>query len=72
MDTLKQKVEVLAEAKLQKTKATLKEALAEELSDKLSVEETSDQVVVSGHMLGQDLLHNSSLRDVAFLMRGVR
>lgn len=72
MDKLKHKAETLAEAKVQKTKADVKAALAEELPDAVSVEETNDGVAVFGHQLGRNIIDNSSLRDVAFLMRGVR
>lgn len=72
IENLKQKAEVLAETKLQETKASLKAVLLKELRDELLVEETSDGVVVSGRHLGTEITENHSLRDVAFLMRGVR
>jgi predicted TIM-barrel enzyme len=72
MENLKQKAKALAEAKAKKTKAEVKAALLKELRDTISVEEASDAVVISGPRLGEEIVNNSSLRDVAFLMRGVR
>lgn len=76
MDKLKRKGQERAEAKVQKTKAALKAVLRDELRAELrndiSVEDTEDGVVVSSRRLGKEMIDNSSLRDVAFLMRGVR
>ncbi len=72
MEKLKHKAESLAEAKVQKTRVDIKTVLAEELPDAVSVEETSDGIMVSSRGLGRKVIDNSSLRDVAFLMRGVR
>ncbi|MEP2103214.1 MAG: hypothetical protein ABJP02_18200 [Parasphingorhabdus sp.] len=72
MENLKRKAEGLAASKVEKTKAQLKMALVKELPGEVSVEETSGGVVVSDRHLGSEIIDNSSLRDVAFLMRGVR
>lgn len=72
MDKLKQKAESLAEAKVQQAKTDVKAALVDELPGQLLVEDTSDGVAVSGPGLRAEMIDNSSLRDVAFLMRGVR
>ncbi len=72
MDKLKRKGEALAQARVQQAKAGLKAVLLGELSHDISVEETEDGVAVSGRQLGKEMIDNSGLRDVAFLMRGVR
>ncbi len=72
MNKLKHKAEKAASAAAQKTKADIKLALVEELSNELSIEETSDGLVISGSGLGSEIVGNHGLRDVAFLMRGVR
>ncbi len=72
MKKLKQKAGNMADAAIQKARENIGTALAEELSDDLTIEETSDGVAISGPDLGVEILGNSSLRDVAFLMRGVR
>ncbi len=72
MNKLKQKAENVADAAVQKAREDVRTALAEELSGDLTIEETDDGVVISGPDLGAKIVTGSSLRDVAFLMRGVR
>ncbi len=72
MEKLKNKAESLAEATVEKTRADVKAALDEELPDRFSIEETDEGVIVSGGGIGAEMVENNSLRDVAFLMRGVR
>lgn len=72
MEKLKERAEALIDVAVQQKKADVKAALIEELPDKLSVEGTGEGVIVSGANLGTEMIGHSSLRDVAFLMRGVR
>jgi len=72
MEKLKKKAETLAEAAAHKARAEAKAALAEELSPHLSITETDEGVAVSGRDLHREMIEQASLRDVAFLMRGVR
>ncbi|WP_108811149.1 hypothetical protein [Sphingorhabdus sp. Alg231-15] len=72
MKKLKHKAEKAASAATQKIKTDIKMALVEELSNNLSIEETNDGVAISGSGLGSEIVCNHGLRDVAFLMRGVR
>ncbi|QTD57558.1 hypothetical protein [Parasphingorhabdus cellanae] len=72
MENLIRKAEAVAARELQKTKAEMQAALDQELPEDVSVAETRDGIVVAGRGLGAEIIENNSLRDVAFLMRGVR
>ena len=72
MEKLKKKAETLAEAAAEKARAEVKAALAAELSPGLEITETGEGVAVSGRDLHREMIEQASLRDVAFLMRGVR
>ena len=72
MEKMIRRGEKLAEKKAARARAELKSALQEELPDHISIEETGDGVELRAKNLSHDLIENSSLRDVAFLMRGVR
>lgn len=72
MDQLIRKGEALAKRHVAVVRTQVKAALREELPEHVAVEETGGGVELRGPDLASELLHNSSLRDVAFLMRGVR
>ncbi|MEW4468379.1 hypothetical protein AB1K62_11165 [Parasphingorhabdus sp. JC815] len=72
MEKLKQKAEILAETAAQQARAEVKTALVAELDSSLSVTETSEGVTVSGQGLHREMAGHSGLRDVAFLLRGMR
>lgn len=72
MEKLSKRGEVIAERRLVHVKSEIKSALAEELSGDARVSITMAGVLVEGSRLKDRLIGNSSLRDVAFLMRGVR
>ncbi|MGI9362847.1 MAG: hypothetical protein ACR2O7_15000 [Parasphingorhabdus sp.] len=72
MEKLKKKAETLAEAAAEKARAEVKAALADDLPPHLAITETGEGVAVSGRDLHREMIEQSSLRDVAFLMRGVR
>lgn len=72
MDRLIQKGERLAKRREAKVRLDVKTALQDELPDHVTIEEQSESVVVEGYGLAEQIVENSSLRDVAFLMRGVR
>ena len=61
---------VLAEQRLTGIKSEIKAALAEELPDDVRIVETSDGIRLEASGLRDRLIENSSLRDVAFLVRG--
>ncbi|NRD88311.1 hypothetical protein C8024_00815 [Sphingopyxis sp. BSNA05] len=64
--------EAIAGQRLARAKSEIKSLLAEELPGDVRVTETGEGVQVEGRRLKQRLIGNSSLRDVAFLMRAVR
>ncbi|HEY9092177.1 hypothetical protein [Parasphingorhabdus sp.] len=72
MEKLKQKAKALAEAAAEKARAEVKAALADDLPPHLAITETGEGVTVTGRDLHQEMIEQSSLRDVAFLMRCVR
>ncbi len=72
MDRLLQKGKRLAEQKKAKARWEVKAALDESLPDHVVIEEQGDGLLVKGPNLSEQISDNSSLRDVAFLMRGVR
>ncbi|MEO9634142.1 MAG: hypothetical protein ABJF89_05695 [Parasphingorhabdus sp.] len=72
MDSLKKRGDVVAGKQLAQTKSEIKSALEEELPGDAQILETVEGVVVEADGLREQLLENSSLRDVAFLMRAAR
>ena len=72
MEKLKKRGETIAEQRLVRAKSEIKSLLAEELPGDVRVSETGEGVRVEARRLKQRLIGNSSLRDVAFLMRAVR
>jgi len=67
-----EKGKMLGDAKARRTQQEVKAALIADLPEHLAVEDEGDAIIVRGRDLGRDILDNSSLRDIAFLMRGVR
>lgn len=72
MDNLKKRGEAIAEKRLTQTKSEIKLALVEELPGDVQILETATGVEVEARGLREQLIENSSLRDVAFLMRAAR
>ena len=72
MDKLIAKGEQLADVKTAHARSEVKSLLRDELPDHFSVEETGDGVAVKAKNLSDEIIDNSSIRDVAFLLRGVR
>ncbi|MEH6715309.1 hypothetical protein [Parasphingorhabdus flavimaris] len=72
MEKLQQRGEALGEQRLIRAKTEIKSTLAQELPADVQVIETEEGVVVEAPRLGARLIGNSSLRDIAFLMRAVR
>tara|TARA_R110001606_G_scaffold10272_8_gene44128 strand:- start:445 stop:666 length:222 start_codon:yes stop_codon:yes gene_type:complete len=72
MEKLQKRGETIAEQRLAGARAEIKSVLAEELPDDVRVTETDEGIRVEALRLGARLIENSSLRDVAFLMRAVR
>lgn len=72
MENLKRKAEVLADAAEEKARGEVKAVLVAELAPHHIIEETDEGVTVTGRGLGTDIIEHGGLRDVAFLMRGVR
>ncbi|VWX61279.1 hypothetical protein [Sphingorhabdus sp. 109] len=72
MEKLQKRGEAIAEQRLTRARTEIKSALAEELPDDVQVSETGEGIGVEARRLKQRLIENSSLRDVAFLMRAVR
>tara|TARA_R110001606_G_scaffold148680_3_gene288726 strand:+ start:285 stop:506 length:222 start_codon:yes stop_codon:yes gene_type:complete len=72
MEKLQKRGEAIAEQRLARAKSEIKSALAEELSGNVRVTETAGGIRVEARRLKRQLIENSSLRDVAFLMRAVR
>lgn len=72
MDRLIQKGKRLAKRKEMEIRLDVKTALRDALPDDFAIEEQSEAIVVEGSGLSEQIIENSSLRDVAFLMRGVR
>lgn len=72
MEKLQQRGEALAEQRLAEAKSEIKSVLVEELPDDVQVVETELGIQVQAPRLGARLIGNSSLRDIAFLMRAAR
>ncbi|WP_417593458.1 hypothetical protein [Parasphingorhabdus sp.] len=72
MEKLQKRGVDLAEQRLDRVKSEIKSVLAEELPGDARVTETTKGIEVEACRLGEQLIENSSLRDVAFLMRAVR
>lgn len=72
MEKLQKRGEAIAEQRLASARAEIKSVLAEELPDDVRVTETDEGIRVEAPRLGARLIENSSLRDVAFLMRAAR
>ncbi|AMO72779.1 hypothetical protein [Sphingorhabdus sp. M41] len=72
MEKLQKRGEAIAEQRLARARTEIKSALAEELPDDVRIAETAGGIRVEARRLKRRLIENSSLRDVAFLMRAVR
>ncbi len=72
MEKLRRRGEVLAEQRLAEAKSEIKSVLAEEVPDDVQVVETEQGIQVQAPRLGARLIGDSSLRDIAFLMRAAR
>ncbi|ASK89554.1 hypothetical protein [Sphingorhabdus sp. SMR4y] len=72
MEKLQQRGEALAEQRLAEAKSEIKSVLVEELPDDVQVVETELGIQVQAPRLRARLIGNSSLRDIAFLMRAAR
>jgi len=72
MEKLQKRGEAIAEQRLARAKSEIKSVLGEELPENVRVIETDEGITVEAPRLGARLIENSSLRDVAFLMRAVR
>ncbi|GAB5488879.1 MAG: hypothetical protein Pars2KO_24490 [Parasphingorhabdus sp.] len=72
MDKLIQEGKELAERKKIMVRSEVKSILARSLPDHIAVEEDGDDLLIKGPHLSEQLIDNVDLRDVAFLMRGVR
>lgn len=71
-EKLQKRGEAIAEQRLAHAKSEIKSILAEELPGDVRVIETDEGIQVEAPRLGARLIENSSLRDVAFLMRAAR
>ena len=72
MDKLIQKGKELSERKKTMVRSEVKSILTRSLPDHIAVEEEGDDLLIKGPHLSEQLIDNADLRDVAFLMRGVR
>ncbi len=72
MEKLQRRGETIAEQRLGHAKSEIKSVLADELPSDARVSITTTGVLVEAPRLKERVVENSSLRDVAFLMRGVR
>jgi hypothetical protein len=72
MENLQKHVEALAQRRAVKIQTDAKTALAAELPDHVTISENRDGIVVAAPDLADMLIGDSSLRDIAFLMRAVR
>lgn len=72
MEKLQKRGEVLAAQRLAEARSEIKSVLAEELPDDVQVMETDQGIQLEAPRLGARLIGNSSLRDIAFLMRAAR
>jgi len=72
MENLRKRGKILAEQRLARARAEIKAALADELPGDVRITETAAGIEVEGRRLQQRLTGHSGLRDIAFLMRGVR
>ena len=72
MEKLQKRGEVLAEQRLADAKSEIKSVLAEKLPDDVQIVETDQGIQMQAPRLGARLIGNSSLRDIAFLMRAAR
>ena len=72
MEKLSKRGEAIADQQLVQVKSEIKSALENELSGDARVNITATGVLIEGPRLKKQLIESSNLRDVAFLMRGVR
>jgi len=72
MEKLQKRGERIAKRRLDHAKSEIKSVLAAELPEDMQVAETADGIQVEARRLRQLLPENSTLRDVAFLMRAAR
>ena len=72
MEKLSKRGQAIADQRLVQVKSEIKSALAEELPGGARVSIIPTGLLVEAPHLKERLIGNSSLRDVAFLMRGVR
>ena len=66
------KCEALAETHAQTKLGEIEETLNEDLAGRFQIERGDKCIIVSGPDIEREILDNDSLRDIAFLMRGVR
>lgn len=72
MQKLIKKAEDLAQREQNAKLAVTKSELRTALPDDVSVEQIGTDIEIKGKRLSQELIDNSALRDVAFLLRAVR
>lgn len=72
MEKLQRRGEVIAQGRLVRTRSEIKSVLIDELPADVRITETADGLQVEARRLQQRLVENGSLRDIAFLLRGVR
>jgi len=72
MEKMQKRGEALAEQRLAEARSEINSVLAEELPDDVQVVETDQGIQLEAPRLGARLIDNSSLRDIAFLMRAAR
>lgn len=70
MEKLIKRGGMLADQRLAKVISAIKTVLAEELPDDVRIIETTGGIRLEASRLKDRLIENSSLRDVAFLVRG--
>ena len=72
MEKLRKRGDAIIEQRLVDTRSEIKSVLGEELPGDIHISEIATGVLIEGARLKERMIANSSLRDVAFLMRGVR
>ncbi|PIX65917.1 MAG: hypothetical protein COZ43_08475 [Sphingomonadales bacterium CG_4_10_14_3_um_filter_58_15] len=72
MEKLQRRGEMIAGQRLVRVKSEVKSVLMDELPADVRITETADGLQVEARRLKRRLLEHSGLRDIGFLMRGVR
>ena len=72
MENIQKRGEMIAEQRLAAIESEIQSALTGELPGDARIIETAAGIEIKARRLKQQLIENSSLRDIAFLMRGVR